>query len=208
MIDTIQWLGYGSFLLPGPPLIYINPWRITRANFLADVILIGHHHHQHFSAGDIQRLCGPNTRIITNTRVAQELPNSEVLRPWQTITADRAGIKAVPAYSPPYQDHPISDGGLGFIVSLNYYDLYYAGDTCLTPEMQNIHPDIAILPIDGNSTLDAEEAVEAVRLMRPRWVIPCNYMPDGSTQSQVAVRLFAQRAQAYAQVVLPNQTSG
>ena len=53
MIDRIQWLGHGSFFIQGPPLIYINPSRVTRRTFLADVILVGHAHQEHFSVADI-----------------------------------------------------------------------------------------------------------------------------------------------------------
>src|SRR5436309_1097263 len=135
MIDRIQWLGFGSFFIPGPPLIYINPWRITRNTFLADVILVTHHHYEHCSLADIQKLRGPQTRVISNELVAREVAGCEVLRPWQSMQVDRAGIKAVPAYSPNSWQHPLEDGGLGFVISLNLYDIYYAGDTQIIPEM-------------------------------------------------------------------------
>ena len=88
---------------------------------------------------------------------------------------------------------------LGFVISLNYYDIYYAGDTQIIPEMARIRPDIAILPIDGNGTLTVHEAVEVVKQMRPRWVIPCNW----GTANQADVRLFKQEVSGRAEVVLP-----
>ena len=56
MIDRIQWLGHGSFAVQGLPLIYINPWRITRDSPPADIILISHDHYDHFSPADIEKL--------------------------------------------------------------------------------------------------------------------------------------------------------
>ena len=100
MIEQIQWLGYGSFFIQGPPLIYINPSRVTRHTFLADVILVGHHHDDHFSMADIRKLRGPQTRVLTNEHLAKEIEGSHIIRPWQSIMVDRAGIKAIPAYSP------------------------------------------------------------------------------------------------------------
>src|SRR5215813_860603 len=135
MIDRIQWLGYGSFFIQGPPLIYINPWRITRHTFLADVILVSHQHYEHCSLADIEKLRGSATRVISNELVKQEVEGCEVLRPWQSIQVDRAGIKAIPAYSPDGWQHPQEDGGLGFVISLNFYDIYYAGDTQIISEM-------------------------------------------------------------------------
>jgi len=56
MIDRIEWLGHGSFFIQGPPLIYINPHRVVRRTFLADVILISHTHQEQFSVADIEKL--------------------------------------------------------------------------------------------------------------------------------------------------------
>lgn len=203
MIDRIQWLGHGSFFIQGPPLIYINPWRVPRGIFHADVILISHNHPEHFSPSDIDKLRGPQTRIIGNEHVMREIEGCELLRPWQSLQIDRAGIKAVPAYSPKGWPHPLSDGGLGFIISLNYYDIYYAGDTGAIPEMNRIRPDIAILPIDGNGTLTAFEAAEVVKQMRPRWVIPCNYRSTAESD----VQLFKREVGDRAQVLLPAVTT-
>jgi L-ascorbate metabolism protein UlaG (beta-lactamase superfamily) len=183
MIENIKWLGHGSFLIQGSPIIYINPWKISRRVFHADLILITHDHYEHFSQADVEKLRGPDTLVVSNSRVAEELDGTTVLRPWHSLTVDRASIKAVPAYSPDSLAHPIENGGLGFVISLNFYDIYYAGDTQIIPEMDQIHPDIAILPIDGNGTLTIEEAAKVTRKMRPRWVIPSNWndRPDGAT---------------------------
>jgi L-ascorbate metabolism protein UlaG (beta-lactamase superfamily) len=201
MIERIQWLGHGSFRIEGPPLIYINPWRVVRAVFHADVILVSHHHYEHFSLADITKLRGPDTVLIANERVAHDLETCTVLRPWQSHSIDRAGIKAVPAYSPDDQFHPKADGGLGFVVSINYHDIYYAGDTKEIPEMQHVKPDIAILPIDGKGTLTVDEATQVVAQMRPRWVIPCNLNPDDPTY-QLQAKMFQRQASKYAEVVL------
>src|SRR5688572_27624848 len=113
MIENIQWLGHGSFLLQSQPIIYINPWRVIRATFHADVILIGHDHYDHCSIVDIDKLRGADTKIIGSERVAATIPDTVVLRPWQSINIDRARITAVPAYSPGDLRHPLHDGGLG-----------------------------------------------------------------------------------------------
>lgn len=203
MIDRIQWLGHGSFRIEGPPLIYINPWRVVRTAFHADLILIGHDHYEHFSVADIEKLRGADTVIITNEKVAEQLPGCTVLRPWQSFTMDRARITAVPAYSPGDLRHRAEDGGLGFVISLNFYDIYYAGDTHIIPEMDRISPDMAILPIDGNGTLDVQSACDVVKKMRPRYVFPCNWgtgvfgaMPQDALE-------FKQLIGGRAEVVMP-----
>jgi len=203
MIDRIQWLGHGSFVIQGPPLIYINPWRVARSVFHADVILVSHHHYDHCSLADIDKLRGSDTKVIGNEQVAKEIQGCTVLRPWQSLSIDRACIKAVPAYSPGNLRHPLEDGGLGFIISLNYYDIYYAGDTGLIPEMSRIRPDIAILPIGGNGTLTIDQAVELVRQMRPRWVIPSNWGTTSEGATRLEAQAFEREASKYAQILMP-----
>lgn len=202
MIDHIQWLGHGSFIIEGPPLIYINPWRVARRVTQPDVILISHDHYDHCSQADINKLRGAHTRVIGNERAAKEIDGCTVLRPWQSLTIDRACIQAVPAYSPRDWRHPLADGGLGFVISLNLYDIYYAGDTQLIPEMAGLRPDIAILPIDGRGTLDVEEAVQAVRQMRPRWVIPSNWGQNTAGASRIDALAFKRQVERDAEVVI------
>lgn len=203
MIDNIQFLGHGTILIQTAPIIYINPWRIARGVFHADVILITHEHYDHCSPVDVDRLRGPHTRIIGNEAVQREIPDTTILRPWHSITIDRASIKAVPAYGRGTM-HPPEQGGLGFIISIHYYDIYYAGDTALTPEMKLIQPDIAILPIDNNDTLSVEEAVEAVKILRPKWVIPCNWGSEGEGATRADAQRFQKLVGDRAIVVLPN----
>lgn len=185
MIDNIQWLGFGGFVIHGTPLIYINPWRLSRVTFLADVVLISHGHYEHFSPADIEKVRGPDTVLLTNQYVAAQLYHAEVLREYQSRVVDRARITAIPAYSPDSPLHKREDGGLGFLISVNLYDIYYAGDTQITPELRRLAPDIAILPIDGNGTMTVEDAALLVREMRPRYVIPSNWGAGGITRADV-----------------------
>lgn len=202
MIDRIQWLGHGSFVIQGPPLIYINPWRVVRNIFHADVILVSHDHYDHCSLADINKLRGPDTKIVGNERVAQEIDQCMVLRPWQSLAIDRVSVKAVPAYSPNDWRHPRANGGLGFIISVNYYDIYYAGDTQVIPEMTAIRPDIAILPIDGAGTLTVEEAAEVVKQMKPRWAIPSNWGLNSNSATRLDALAFKNHAPAETEVMI------
>lgn len=198
MLNSIRWLGHSSFVIQGTPTIYINPWRTTRTEQPADVILISHEHYENFSVADIEKLRGPNTRIIANERVSSELEGCTVLRPWQSVSVGRVCIKAVPAYSPSDPRHAQTQGGLGFIISVNFYDIYYAGDTQLIPEMGALKPDIAILPIDGNGTMTADDATQAVAQMRPRWTIPCNW----NNGSRASAYIFQRQSSPHTEVVL------
>lgn len=206
MIDKIKWLGYASVRLQGPPLIYINPWRVARNAFLADLILISHQEYTHCSPADVRKLCGPTTVIISDATAKVMLPDErvQVLRPWQSVNVGRARISAIPACTPNKRS-PSDETGLGFLISLDYHDIYYAGETGLTPEMARLRPDLAILPIGLPNVMSVDEAVEAVRLLRPRWVLPSHWhAAEGG--AYLDVRNFEDAVGDLATVLVPAQT--
>ena len=57
--------------------------------------------------------------------------------------------------------------------------IYHAGDTALTGEMKTIkelyHPILAMLPIGGHYTMDAEHAAVAADWLGVKTVIPMHY---------------------------------
>lgn len=198
MLERIQWLGHGSFVIEGPPTIYINPWRLGQRSETADIILISHAHYVHFSPADIAKISHPSTRIIGPAAVAREIDTTEVLRPWQTICIGRLSVRGIPAFAGGSIDTTPRPDGLGFMISLNYFDIYYAGDTQYIPEMGRLRPDIAILPVDGQGTMTAEDAAQAVALMRPKYAIPFNW--NAATRGEAAA--FQRAAESSAQVVV------
>lgn len=188
MIEQIEWLGHGSFRIQGPPLIYINPWHLAQAGQAADAILISDDEHVHCSPADIQKIRDLKTIVVSNARASLALgENTNVLRSWQCMNIGSCRVAAVPAYT--FNDyHPVTKGGLGFTLSLDYYDIYYAGHTDLIPEMDKIHCDIAILPLAaGHGTLNMDRMIELVQRIKPRWVIPSHWGTLGGTSLDVQV---------------------
>lgn len=186
MIDQIQWLGHASFRIQGPPLIYINPWRIARNAFHADAIIVTNDLFDHCSPADVDKLRGPQTVVIASESAAQALNGDvTVLRSWQCMNIGEACITAVPAYT--FTEHyPVSKGGLGFVVSIDYYDIYYAGVTDWLPELARIRADIAILPVAaGPGTLNQDRMQALVDVMEPNWVVPSHWGTFGGTHLDV-----------------------
>lgn len=204
MIDRIQWLGHGSFLIQGPPLIYINPWRVARTPFLPDAIVITNDLYDHCSPADVEKLRGPQTTIIASPPASLVLGDGALrLRSWQSVNIGAARVTAVPAYTST-DFYPASKGGLGFVISVDYYDIYYAGLTDFVPELSKIHCDIAILPISaGPGTLNLERAVELVRSLGARWVLPSHWGTFGGTLIEVQALERALRGMAV--VVAPER---
>ncbi len=67
----------------------------------------------------------------------------------------------------------------GFVVNLGGTTVYHAGDTGLFGDMALIGRlekiDYALLPIGDNYTMGPVDAVEAVALLKPRFVVPMHY---------------------------------
>jgi L-ascorbate metabolism protein UlaG (beta-lactamase superfamily) len=69
---------------------------------------------------------------------------------------------------------------IGFEIKLNGKTLVNLGDTLLhKKEWKKIkNPNVLVIPIGGRtnpSTMNEKEALEAVRIMKPKLVIPCHY---------------------------------
>lgn len=178
MLANIHWLGHASFLIDSELTLYIDPFRVPTNLPPADVILITHEHYDHFSLSDIERLSKKNTQIITNQRITEQLPdnyNVVTLRPWQSVNIHQANIKAIPAYTLDGY-HPAVREDLGFVIALNRYDIYYAGDTDFVPDLRSLRCDIAILPVSAKEGLmTVEETVAFVKSLQPQVVIPSHY---------------------------------
>ncbi|MDT8900534.1 metal-dependent hydrolase [Anaeroselena agilis] len=67
----------------------------------------------------------------------------------------------------------------GFIVNIGGTTVYHAGDTALFGDMALLGKlekiDYALLPIGDNFTMGPADAVEAVALLKPRFVVPMHY---------------------------------
>lgn len=80
----------------------------------------------------------------------------------------------------PGPEERIGWGALGFNIQVDGKTIVNLGDTLLhLKEWASIkNPDVLMIPIGGktaHNTMDEEEALEVVRMMKPKLVIPCHY---------------------------------
>jgi len=78
----------------------------------------------------------------------------------------------------PGPDERIGLGAIGFEIKIDNKVIVNLGDTLLQKEWESLNPDILMIPIGGrkaHNTMDEEEALEAVKMMSPKMVIPCHY---------------------------------
>lgn len=175
---TIQWLGHASFLIRDGITIYIDPWKLKRAEPKADLILISHSHYDHFSPPDIEKIGGEKTRVIGAGDLKAKLKgNFEPAEPGQTFTVGEVTVRTVPAYNTHKNFHPRENNWLGFLIDIGGETIYYSGDSDAIPEMGQLGKvDMALLPVGGTYTMTAEEAARAVNeKIRPLACIPYHW---------------------------------
>ena len=164
--------------------IYIDPVH-TYADYArlpkADLILVTHSHHDHLDTKAIAELATKTTDIICDRTSAESFPaNCHVMRPGSVVTPrDWVKIEAVAAYNTSkghQQFHPKEREDCGYIVTIGGTRIYIAGDTEPTPEMLALRDiDIAFLPVNQPYTMTVDQAVQAVKAIRPAIFYPYHY---------------------------------
>jgi L-ascorbate metabolism protein UlaG (beta-lactamase superfamily) len=177
MGTTLQWLGHASFkICLEDTVIYIDPWKIEDSPHDATVVLVSHSHYDHYSAADIARVSGPETKLVASADVAEKEENGEMLTPGMTVDFGAVRVSGVAAYNPGKQFHPKANNWLGFVIEIGSKRIYYAGDTDLTDEMKSLKQiDVALLPVGGTYTMNAVEAAEAAKYIKPEMAIPYHW---------------------------------
>jgi L-ascorbate metabolism protein UlaG (beta-lactamase superfamily) len=120
--------------------------------------------------------------IVASPGAAEKLEGDvRVVHPGDEVTVGDVTVKAVPAYnthrfrSPGEPFHPKEQEHVGYVVTVDGERVYFAGDTDHVPEMGEITCDVAMLPVGGKYTMDAEEAAEAAADIGPRVAVPMHF---------------------------------
>jgi len=177
MSVKLQWFGHASFKISdGNTVVYIDPWKLKDTPHDATVVLVSHSHYDHYSAEDIAKVSGMTTKFIAAENVIQKQGKGQTLKPGQSIDINGIKITGVPAYNPAKQYHPRSNNWLGFVIEIAGKRIYYAGDTDATDEMKALkNIDLALLPVGGTYTMDANEAADATKQFKPKQAIPYHW---------------------------------
>jgi len=187
---TLHYIGHSAFTLEcdnkviaidpfitGNPAATIQPEEIEPT-----VILVTHAHDDH--VGDTVKLAArTGATVVAQVELAGFLASKgcETLTPNYGGTAqfDGGSVKLTLAW----HTSTHSEGGplgqpAGMIVRFGGKTFYFAGDTALFLDMQLIGDegiDVAILPIGDYFTMGPDDALRAVKFVRPKVVIPCHY---------------------------------
>jgi L-ascorbate metabolism protein UlaG (beta-lactamase superfamily) len=210
----IRWLGHASFKIEKEQKIFIDPFQVRIPEKDADLILITHDHFDHCSRDDIKMLVNKQAVIIASKMCKAKVDNfkSDVAKILYFVPGDRAKvnnaeIEAVPAYNvnkfraPGVVFHPKEMNYVGYIIEIDKVRIYHAGDTDFIPEMNNFGKiDIALLPIGGTYTMNVEEAIEAVKAIKPKYAIPMHY--GSIVGSDKDAERFEKLASEYTKVIV------
>lgn len=186
----VDWIGHATVKLQDSDgkTVYIDPWSdvMDDQNEQADFIVSTHDHFDHFDKKAIQSLKKRDTVLVCTEQSEEEIPEDisfKIIKPGTGVKTKNTKIKGVHAYNidkfrePDMPYHP-KGFSTGVIFKLDGIKFYHASDTDLIQEMERLWEediDVAFLPVGGTYTMDQEEAIAAIQMIRPKKVVPIHY---------------------------------
>ncbi len=153
----------------------------------SDVILVSHHHFDHVQLDALRQLMKKETKLYAPAICEEAIPfGYHTIGYGTTLKEGPLTFQAVPAYNTPMghstRKAHIPGEGNGYVIALNGFRIYFAGDTDVIPEMATLGKiDLALLPVGGTYTMDAEEAGEALTIIKPSKAIPMHELGKPTT---------------------------
>lgn len=182
----ITWLGHDSFSLEKGTRILTDPYQLSKG-MEADIVLVSHNHFDHLSLVDMKKVSSNKTTIVAAKECISKLENISCrdavgLVPGEEVIVLGVKIKAVAAYNldkinpdtrRPF--HPKEDSKVGFLITMGGVTIYHTGDSDLIPEMDDLHPDVLLIPVSGTYVMTSREAAQAVGRIKPKLAIPMHF---------------------------------
>lgn len=147
-----------------------------------DIVLVTHEHSDHLDVNAINGISKKDVCIYGNREAIEEAGRGTALVNGDSCAVVANGVeftlKAVPAYNTTEghtKFHPKGHGN-GYVLDIDGYRIYIAGDTEVIDEMKNLGSiDLAFLPCNQPYTMTPEQCIEACRIIRPHTLIPYHF---------------------------------
>lgn len=187
----INYLGHDCFLLEsGGKQVLIDPFLTgnptaapPKGEMKPEAILVTHGHGDHLGdAIDISKKSGGTILGVFELANYCEGKGAKAIGAHMggTVKFGFGWAKLVPAWhSSSAPDGTYTGNPCGFVVHIGDINVYHPGDTCLFGDMKLIAEmtpiDVFLCPIGDHYTMGVTDAVKAVELVNPKWVIPMHY---------------------------------
>jgi L-ascorbate metabolism protein UlaG (beta-lactamase superfamily) len=195
ILDGITYCGHASFLLKGEKTIYIDPYKLKKAE-KADIVFITHGHYDHLSPEDLKKVVGKDTAIVSPVNITG-FENVTLVKPSTDYTVDGVKFRTVPAFNVRMDRrtfHPKPNNWVGYVIEFGDKKIYHAGDTDFVEEMKKLGDiDVALLPIGGTYTMDVQEAIEAANAIKAKVTVPMHYKNLLASRAKGVEELFKAR---------------
>lgn len=197
----LRFLGHAAFALSDggttllvDPFLTGNPRAAAAAGEVdATTILLTHGHADHL--GDTVAIAKrTGATVVAIVELAREIGGEgvDVRDPnlGGTERFDWGSVKLVPAWHTGVSPSGTAHTPAGLLIEFAGTTIYHVGDTCLFSDLQLVgrgrEIDVALVPIGGHYTMDRHDAVEAVRLIGAKTVVPIHYdtFPPIETDAQ------------------------
>ena len=179
----VHYIGHAAVYIKGRKNMLFDPW--INNNPVATPpkeldpthVFVSHSHRDHGLADAIEISKSKNSTLIgvfeLATYAAQQGASALGANIGGLFSTNELDVFLTPALHSSSLGSPV-----GFVVKAEK-TIYHAGDTAYYSEMQRVgkrfNIDIAFLPIGGTYTMDIEEAVYAVEVLKPKVVVPIHY---------------------------------
>ena len=191
MPTELTWLGHGTWTIRTAghallldPFLEDNPaCPLSPDEVDAQFILVSHGHSDHIAdAVSIARRTG--AMVISNFEIcqwcsSQGIENTHAMNLGGGFSFPFGRVKMTNAlHSSMLPDGSNGGDPCGFVLSLPEGNVYFACDTGLFGDMEAIGRmdlKLAALPIGDNFTMGPDDALEAVKLLRPERVVPVHH---------------------------------
>lgn len=179
----------GFFVQTGDHDVLIDPFLTGNAlavdkpgDFSPSHILLTHAHGDHY--GDTEEIAKRSgATVVTSFEVVTYLGKKDVEGHGMNVGGGFDFPFGRVTFTPAWHSNSLPDGSyagmpMGLVLEAEGKRVYHAGDTALFSDMSLIGRgglDLAILPIGDNFTMGPADAVEAVKLLKPKRVVPVHY---------------------------------